>query len=136
MYSFGRKNPYLSFPGGFVEESKDFGTFKRFYNTKCKVYELEITNKQYHTIKKTLKKFIKNKNVYKYDLVGVMLVPFNIKLIRKNHFYCSNFIEYLLKKSNIGKNFPEFTKPEDIPTHLKNKRIIYEGLLKNYTTIV
>ena len=29
MYSFGRKNPYNPFLGRFVEESPDFGTFKR-----------------------------------------------------------------------------------------------------------
>jgi len=135
MYSFGRKNPYISFLGGFVEESKDFGTFKRFYKTKCRVYELEVTNKQYHKIKRTLKRFIKNKNGYKYDLVGVMLFPFNIKFVRKNHYYCSDFVKYLLNESKISKTLPDLTKPEDIPNHIKNKKIIYEGLLKNYTIV-
>lgn len=34
MYSFGRLNPYNPFWGGFVHESIDKGTFKRFYLTR------------------------------------------------------------------------------------------------------
>ena len=30
MYSFGRIKPYNAFIGGFVHESPDYGTFKRF----------------------------------------------------------------------------------------------------------
>ena len=33
MYSFGRKNAYNPFFGGFVMESPHFGTFKRFSET-------------------------------------------------------------------------------------------------------
>ena len=33
MYSFGRLNPYNAFIGGFVHESLDTGTFKRFHKT-------------------------------------------------------------------------------------------------------
>ena len=43
MYSFGRLNPYNPIWGGFVHEYIDQGTFKRFYLTKAKVYEWQIT---------------------------------------------------------------------------------------------
>ena len=47
MYSFGRLNPYIPFIGGFVHESVDHGTFKRFYKTKTKIYSLEVNEEQY-----------------------------------------------------------------------------------------
>ena len=42
MYSFGRINPYNPVIGGFVKESPNSGTFKRFYNTDIAIIELEI----------------------------------------------------------------------------------------------
>ena len=42
MYSFGRKNPYLLLPAGFIHEYKDKGTYKRFYKTKAQIYSLEV----------------------------------------------------------------------------------------------
>ena len=43
MYSFGRLNPYNPFSGGFVHERINQGTFKRFKNTKTKIYSLEVS---------------------------------------------------------------------------------------------
>ena len=47
MYSFGRLHPYNPFLGSFVHESIKKGTFKRFKNTKAKVYSLFVTDDQY-----------------------------------------------------------------------------------------
>ena len=47
MYSFGRLNPYNPFIGGFVHEGVDRGTFKRFKNTKTKIYSMEIDEEKY-----------------------------------------------------------------------------------------
>ena len=51
MYSFGRLNPYNPFIGGFVQEGKDIGTFKRFSKTKAMVLEIKINCDQYEKIK-------------------------------------------------------------------------------------
>ena len=42
MYSVGRLNPYNTIIGGFVHESLDEGTFKRFYNATATIYEMDI----------------------------------------------------------------------------------------------
>ena len=47
MYSFGRLKPYNPFIAGFVHERKNKGTFKRFFNTSCVIYELEIEDEQF-----------------------------------------------------------------------------------------
>jgi len=54
MYSFGRINPYCPFLGGFVKESPRYGTFKRFNDTKAKIYSLEVDDRQYEKIAKDL----------------------------------------------------------------------------------
>ena len=50
MYSFGRRNPYNPFWGGFVKESPHTGTFKRFSNTKAVVLAVEISEERYKEI--------------------------------------------------------------------------------------
>ena len=50
MYSFGRLHPYNMFMAGFVQEKIQEGTFKRFYNTRTKVYELAVTEEQYNKV--------------------------------------------------------------------------------------
>ena len=50
MYSFGRINPNNPFVGGFVEEGKDIGTFKRFTKTKALVLEVSVNEEKYNSI--------------------------------------------------------------------------------------
>jgi hypothetical protein len=57
MYSFGRLNPYNPFIGGFVHESIDHGTFKRFYRTKTKIYSMEVNEEQFKKIAETIDDF-------------------------------------------------------------------------------
>ena len=61
MYSFGRLNPYNPFLGGFVQEGKSIGTFKRFKNTKVGVFKLEVTEKQYSELIENINYIDKNK---------------------------------------------------------------------------
>jgi hypothetical protein len=76
MYSFGRRTPYNPFNGGFVEEGKDIGTFKRFYKTIAKVLEIKVTEEQYNSIKYFINYFIERKKEFKYNYWGVFLALF------------------------------------------------------------
>ena len=64
MYSFGRKNAYIAFIGGFVREGIKFGTFKRFYKSEIGVYELEVTDEQYDKVCETIKNIKEHKDNY------------------------------------------------------------------------
>ena len=129
MYSFGRLNPYNPFWGGFVHEYIDKGTFKRFYNTKAKVYSLEVTQKQYEEIKNAIKQ-IESKN-YKFNILGLFAVGFHKKIGSKNSFYCAEFVKYVIEKSGIKTNLPEIIKPEDFK-NIENIKQIYSGYLRKY----
>lgn len=131
MYSFGRINPYNPLWGGFVHEYIDKGTFKRFYKTKTKIFSLEITEKQYLDLEKIIYDMEKNKEKYKFNIVGLFAAGFQKKIGIENSFYCAEFIKYVITKAHIETNLPEVVKPE----HFKNindLHEVYSGLLKNY----
>lgn len=132
MYSFGRLNPYNPFVGGFVREGINIGTFKRFKNTKTEVYSLEIKDEEYQRIKEIIENMSINKKDYKFNIRGLIFAFFRKRHIRKNKFYCSEFVRYILENSNIKlEDISKVIKPEDF-RKLKILHLEYEGLLRKY----
>ena len=131
MYSFSRINPYICFLGAFVQEGINKGSFKRFKNTKAKVICMEITDYQYEKLGHQIKQFIKNRDTYKFNVLGLIYIFFNKEIHRKNYFYCAEFVKYVLQKSHINVNVDSMPRPENFET-LKNTTVIYKGLLRKY----
>ncbi len=131
MYSFGRKNAYDIFRAGLVHEYIDKGTFKRFKNTKCKIYSLEVTNKQYEIIKKEVLEMYDNKEKYKFNLLGLLCVSINKKVNRKNYYYCAEFVKHIFDTADVENNLPYIVKPEDFKL-IKGLEEIYQGYLRDY----
>lgn len=132
MYSFGRKNPYNPFWGGFVHEYINKGTFKRFYKTRAKVYSLEITEEQYESIKNSIEQIKSHKENYKFNIIGLFAVGFHKKIGKANSFYCAEFVKYVMERANISTiNLPNIVKPEDFK-NIRDLQEIYGGLLRNY----
>lgn len=129
MYSFGRLHTYNPFWGGFVHEYINKGTFKRFFNTKAKVYSIEITQEQYEDVKNAIEKI--EKQNYKFNIIGLFAVGFHKKIGSNNSFYCAEFVKYVIEKANIKNNLPEIVKPEDFK-NLENINEIYNGFLRKY----
>ncbi len=132
MYSFGRLNPNNPFWGGFVHEYINKGTFKRFYKTKSSIYSLDITEEQYETIKNTIKKIQEEKELYRFNTMGLFAVGFHKKIIKEQSFYCAEFVKYLLEKAKINTKLPEAVRPENFK-YINGLQEVYKGLLKNYT---
>ena len=133
MYSFGRLNPYNPFLGSFVHEHINKGTFKRFKKTKTEVYSLFVTDEQYEKAKKTIEYFNNNKQKYKFNIIGLACVSINKKIMRKNSFYCAEFVKHILKVICITEvnQLPKIIRPENFK-QLQGLRLEYEGLLKKY----
>ena len=133
MYSFGRLNPYNPFIGGFVHEYINKGTYKRFYNTKAKMYSLEVDELQYDKLKRIINDIeIENeKERYKFNILGLLAVGFNKKISIKRSFYCAEFVKYVMEKSGININLPDIIKPEDFKK-IDGLKLIYDGLLRKY----
>lgn len=129
MYSFGRMHPYNPFWGGFVHEDIDRGTFKRFHQTKAKVYSLEITEEQYKKVEENIRK-IQEEN-YGFNIIGLFAVGFHKKIKINHTFYCAEFVKEVMEKASIETNLPDIVKPEDFKD-MKELQKIYEGMLREY----
>ena len=133
MYSFGRLNAYNPFWGSFIHEHINKGTFKRFKNTTTEVYSLFVTDEQYEKARKTIEYFNKNKEKYKFNVLGLACVSINKKIIRKNTFYCAEFVKHMLKVIGITEvnELPKIIRPQSFK-QLSGLRLEYEGLLRKY----
>lgn len=133
MYSFGRK--YINFPmlGIFKEENINKGLFVRNKNSLMAIYEIDVTTYQYKRIKQKIKDIQENNKGY--NIIGLFLAKFKIKLNRKK-YYCSEFVFEVLsgKNINILNKEKQLFKPEDI---IKDQPFnkVFEGKISEYKCI-
>lgn len=131
MYSFGRLHPYNPFWGGFVHEGIDFGTFKRFKFTQTKIYSLEVKDDEYQKIKGLINYIKNNKQLHKFNVIGLFAVGFHKRIKFEDSFYCAEFVKYVIETSGVRTNLPDMIKPEDFKK-LENINLVYEGKLRDY----
>ena len=127
-YSFGRRNIYSIFNGGFVSLNKDSKFFRRFKNTRCRIYEIDVSKKQYYELVKIIKYMNNMKNIYGYDYLGIVLRYLRIPVVFKNKYVCSYFVADLLKRTGVY-NFDKdtcFVRPSDFDG-IDNFNLIYSG---------
>ena len=127
-YSFGRRNIYSIFGGGFVVESKNGDFFRKFKNTKCRIYEIVVSDSQYDCLRDTIKDMIEHKNIYGYDYLGIILRYLKFPIIFKNKYVCSYFVAELLENARIC-SFDKKTfnvKPKDFEK-IDGLNLIYTG---------
>ena len=133
VYSFGRKNPNRVFPAGFAQEDFDLIT-KKFVNSACRVYELEITKQQYYNLKTEIKNtYIKNAVKFRYNIAGLPMLNFKFPFRRKYHYVCSTFCGKILMDAGIIEFDKDYSilKPKDF-FELKNSKLIFEGKTLDY----
>lgn len=133
MYSFGRRNAYDLFNAGLVHERPDKNVFGRLTNTKCTIYELEVTPHQFLIIRNTMKEFWKNKEKYHFNFPGIIFAWVKYYPLIPDSFYCSQYVAYVLQKAGISfsdKNFLA-VRSEDFRNSPLVKEI-YRGKLQDY----
>lgn len=129
MYSFGRLHPSNPFFAGFVHEHVNEGTFKRFYNTRAKVYSLEVTQEQYQKVRENIEKIGQEK--YSFNILGLIAVGFHKKIKKEHSFYCAEFVKYVMEQAGIETSLPELIKPEDFKK-IQGMQEIYNGFFRTY----
>lgn len=130
VYSFGRKRPRNPFIGGFVQEDIR-SSFLRHSN--CAVYTFQVTEREYHSILRMIRKIEAQQSHYRYNFIGLIGILLNIEIRRKHAFFCSQFVATILKEVqtfHIAKPFC-FVTPEDIRKHI-GMTLLYEGKLGDY----
>lgn len=131
MYSFGRINAYVPFIGGFVQESPNFGTFKRFKNTKTKIFSMEVNDNDYEKMKEIINDFNNNKSNYKFNILGLVAVMAHVHLKRENSYYCAEFVKHVFDSSGVELDLPDVVKPDDFQ-NIRDLNVIYTGKLQEY----
>ncbi|MBQ3073847.1 MAG: hypothetical protein IJD19_04120 [Ruminococcus sp.] len=134
MYSFGRLNAYNPFIGGFVTESADFGTFKRFSETEVQVIELDVTEKEYQDICKTIDIMLNSDVTYRYNVIGLVYAAFGKPYKRKNCYYCSEFVTMVLRQGNVdaSNSLPLIVHPVNFAS-MPGVRTVYRGKLREFS---
>jgi len=131
LYSFGRKHVYNFLKAGLVTYGIKSEFFQKFKDTECIIYEIKVTTPQYFKIKKVLRNFEKNMNIYRYDIKGLLVRYFYTNArARENYYVCSQFVATVLELSgvhNFGKPV-KLVKPHDF-NKIPNIKKIYEGKL-------
>ena len=133
MYSFGRKYIYFPFYGIFLKEDLRKGLFIRNKNALVAIYEIKVTKKQYNKIKDKIKEIeLNNKG---YNIIGLLLAHFRVKLHRRK-YYCSEFVYEVLSNKEIEIYNKENTlfKPEELITNNRFVKI-FEGKIRDYIAI-
>lgn len=133
MYSFGRRHPYNPVWGGFVMESPNFGTFKRFSETRVIVLAIPIDDDTYTQVEKELEAKYADRFSYHYDVIGLLLAYFNKTYKRDHHRYCSDYVREVLV--NYGIEDSELFPPIVQPIHflkIPDSEIIYRGKLRDF----
>ncbi|MFD1952769.1 hypothetical protein ACFSL6_00885 [Paenibacillus thailandensis] len=133
MYSFGRKNPNNPLNGGFVKEDIKTGTFSKYPETTCVIYELKVTEREVEKMKRVLRVFIRRQNKYMYNLLGVIGVALQEPVEFSNSYFCSQFVAEILQRSGIKiwDKLPALVTPDDF-RQSGRFRLIYEGKLSEY----
>ena len=127
VYSFGRVNPNNPFIAGFVQEDVRGEFFK---NSKCELYRLSVCPEVYHNIRSQIQYFKHNAELYRYNLIGMLGVVFNIEWERRNAFFCSQFVATVFKRSGMSllDKSPLLMTPGDL-RETPNIELVYRGML-------
>ena len=130
VYSFGRKNPSNPFFAGFVKEDVR-GEF--FEDSMCALYRCRLSETEYNNIRSQVMHFIQHQERYKYNLIGMLGVLFNIEMKREYSYFCSQFVATVFERSgiNLVDKSPLLVKPGDLQNtpHLE---LVYQGKLHSY----
>ncbi|NRG48312.1 hypothetical protein HRF87_26880 [Bacillus sp. CRN 9] len=133
IYSFGRKYPRNPLIAGFIREDVYFGTYRYFHNTKCLFLKIEVSTKEYNRIRNIIKTFNNNRNIYSYNLLGLLGVAIQHPINKRNKYFCSQFVAEIFEKCglNLWDITPALITPNDFFMH-PSFEIVYEGRLYDY----
>ncbi len=134
LYSFGRLHSYNPVFGGYVKESPDYGTFKRFRKTRVSILRLEVEADRYERIRAYLEHMYEDRERYKYNYTGLFWAAFNRAVRHKDRYYCSEFVGEVLKQFGVIEAcaLGPVIKPMDF-LKLPGSDVVYRGRLSVFS---
>lgn len=136
MYSFGRKYARNPFIARFKHEHLQKGLYKIQKRLPGAVMELEVSKEQFLKAKSIIESFVANRELYKYNYLGLVHCLLKHEVCYEYRFLCSEFVYFVLNQSGIlDLNMPRnLVRPQDLYESLQERggKIIFEGDLKNF----
>ncbi len=133
MVSFGRKGRYNVFRNGLIEEGFDKGLFCYFPQTRCCVLEIPVLDRDYHAMRDLVDRFFQKQDDYRYNLLGVLGNWVGVGLARENHFFCSQFVSFVLNETSFWDRDPKLTRPMDFYA-IPQASVVFEGSILEFHT--
>ena len=132
LYSFSRSFKRTPLPATFNSEYIGQGTFGKFPEIPCEIYEVPVTEWQYALFLQLIDHFRACRKRYSYSLMGLLCVKMQIERDLERKFVCSQFVAYVLNECGIDLDKPpSLYSPEDL-RYIEGARLIYRGELNRY----
>ena len=132
LYSSTRKNGYTMFPAGPSKEYLNQGVFKLRGDVPCALYMLEVTDEAYTRAKRRAEHMMAHGNLYRFNVLGLILCALHIRWERRRHYFCSQLVSEVLEKSG-ALELPKHSTlmhPNDY-TQIEGVECLYEGRLSD-----
>ena len=132
MYSFCRTYQPFPLPATFNKEIVGKGTLGKYDFIPCEIYRISVTGEQKKEYDRIIRHFSDNRNIYSYNVLGLLAVYLNIEWNRKKSFVCSQFVAYTMDKIGIplAKPFCLY-KPDDF-RKFPGATLVYSGELNSF----
>ena len=134
LYSFGRRRPRNPFVGGFVKESIHTGLLEQ---ARCAIYCCTISESQFQKMNHFIQQIEEQRDLYRYNLIGLFALALNKKIKRENAFFCSQFVSTVLKEGNVIEfsKHPSHVTPHDLQ-QVPLFQLVYQGDFEDYKNVV
>lgn len=71
---------------------------------RCQLYQLEVAEKVYRRVKQMIRNFLREKDRLFYSRSGLVLTLLKLPYPqRKHHYFCSNFVAFVLERSGAAR---------------------------------
>lgn len=100
MYSSSRKNGETMFPAGPCTENFHRGYWKRHPQTPCALYRFSVSDAAYAAALDEVDRIMANAEAYHFNILGLVLCRMRIPHSRRYHYFCSQFVGEVLRRSN------------------------------------
>ncbi|MDF9825433.1 hypothetical protein M2475_001889 [Breznakia sp. PF5-3] len=137
MYSFARKYIHLPLPAGLRVEPLSQGYFKENDFIPCALYKLDVEDEVYEKAQLMVLQMMDHADIYKFNVIGLLLCKLNIPLKRQHHYFCSEFVSEVLIQSeaiSLTKD-PSLIRPSDY-LNFQELNYIYSGEIRDLVETV
>ena len=98
----------------------------------CQLYEMEVSEQEYNTVKRILKFYVEHKDKMSYTKTGLVMSLLGIPFKKKYAYFCSQFVAEVLKRAKVViiKKPTNFCMPGDFGK-LAEMKLVFEGNLQS-----